>query len=146
MAFFSSVVTRYFDRLGSSVVAPQLCAGHKLKPLDRLGTNLPKMLFQLLKLIVGNIDQRRLDFFSLFGEERDDGGEIDLGFSFADTRDHFATVQFKIRAQHFDGKFTELRSRAARTTTAGISGFERARVGLPERCHGLLSVVRFEPI
>jgi hypothetical protein len=44
--FFSSVVPRCFDRLGSRAVALERCAGHKLKPLDCLGTNRSEVLLQ----------------------------------------------------------------------------------------------------
>jgi hypothetical protein len=85
---------------------------------------------QLIELGVGEIGERRFNLLGLFGEQADDAREIRFRALLADTRDNFATVQFKIRAQHFDGKFTELRSRTARPArAAGMAGPKARLVG-----------------
>src|SRR5262245_47838402 len=95
------------------------------------------MLFQLLKLVVGDIDQRSV-YLLLLARQQGDKGKVNLRLMFTDAANDLLTVLLEIRAQHLNRKFVQSRARTARATTAGIADLERARVAFPERCHGLL--------
>jgi hypothetical protein len=91
--FFSSVITRRFDRLGSSAIVLQLCAGHKLKPLDYLGTDRSEVLLQQLKLFIAYVIERTaLLNLALLRQQRHGRREIDLRLSFADASNDVGTV------------------------------------------------------
>jgi hypothetical protein len=115
--------------------------------LDGFGADFFEMLFELGKFIVGDIDEWAFDALGASWQEADDAGEIHFRFLFTDASNDVGAVLGEVFVQERDGEFIELASRAdGPAGTAGISDLERTRIGFPERCHGLLRVVRFGPI
>src|SRR5262245_50134150 len=127
--------------VSSSAVTLEPCASHKLKPLDRLRTNLPKMLFELLKLLVGDIDQRALNLLLLLlRQQRHDRREIDLRLTLPHPPDHFRAVFGEVFMQQRHSKLIELAARTPRPPwSAWVSRLERSSRGFSERHEKILA-------
>ena len=115
--WLSSCDRRHLD--GSAIALVRFDLLHRTRAVG-----LQNLLNQI-NFCVGEVAKRvgMLDHCST-RKKRNNTGQVDFGLSFSHALDDFRAVQFKIRAQHFDGKFTELRSRAARPATESIAGLE----------------------
>jgi hypothetical protein len=92
-----------------------LFAGHKLKPLDCLGTYRSEVLLQQLKFFIAYVIERTaLLNLALLRQKADDRREMHLRLSFTDASTDIGTVLGEVFMQQRKGKLIELAARPNR--------------------------------